>query len=98
MDGRPFLETFAPRFPSLVQTRERMQNRGVSTMENYEHFGETRRGETDEASEKVGPCLTCRYWQTDEQRTPNLSGSIMQCVQSELKPFHLMVSGSSGCN
>lgn len=67
-------------------------------MENYEHYGETRRGETEEATGKVGPCLTCRYWQTDEQRTPNLSGSIMQCVQPELKSFHLMVSGASGCN
>jgi hypothetical protein len=48
-------------------------------------------------AEDWGLCMDCRWWQIEpegkvEQRTLGL------CIDEDLQPFRLLVSGDSGCN
>jgi hypothetical protein len=49
------------------------------------------------ASDSWGPCVSCKWWQIEpdakaENRTPGW------CIDEQLQPFQLRVTGDSGCN
>lgn len=71
-------------------------------MPTYEHFQQVKKATRLPDHNKVGACLTCRYWQAEEPRgAPQgqaLVARVALCLQSELKPYALIVSGSSACN
>ena len=66
----------------------------------YDHLQEVKKAETlpAAASEKVGVCLTCAYWQAETPRAEAQTAKLALCVQPHLKEYALVVSGSSGCN
>jgi len=64
----------------------------------YKHFQEVKKAVALPDADKVGVCLTCKYWDVEEARSESLTAQLALCVQQELKPFALIVSGSSGCN
>jgi hypothetical protein len=44
-----------------------------------------------------GLCKDCEWWQTEPE--VKLTDTIMGlCTEEELQPYHLRVSGNSGCN
>ncbi len=67
-------------------------------MATYDHLQKLKKAEKLANSDKIGPCITCRFWQVEGARTDALVSLIALCVQPELKKFDLVVSGSSGCN
>ena len=67
-------------------------------MPTYEHFQEVKKAVQLPDADHVGVCLTCRFWQVEEPRKEALTPRLALCVQEELKPYALIVSGSSGCN
>ncbi len=67
-------------------------------MPTYQHFQEVKKAVPLPDREKIGVCLTCRYWQVEERRTEMLAPRLGVCVQPDLKAFGLIVSGSSACN
>ncbi len=67
-------------------------------MPTYEHFQQLKAATQLPEHDKVGACLTCRYWQVEERRTEALVPRLALCVHPELEPYALIVSGSSGCN
>lgn len=67
-------------------------------MPTYEHFQALKKATTLPDHDKVGACLTCKYWQVEEYRTEAIVNRVALCVQPELAPYALIVSGSSGCN
>ena len=64
----------------------------------YKHFQEVKKAEKLPKEDKVGVCLTCKYWDVEEKRSESQTPKLALCVHSELKPYALIVSGSSGCN
>lgn len=64
----------------------------------YEHFQEVKKAETLPKSDSVGVCLTCKFWDVEEERSESQTSHLALCVQEDLKPYALIVSGSSGCN
>lgn len=67
-------------------------------MTTYTHFQEAKKAEDLPQSDKVGVCLTCKFWDVAEHRSPDLTSQIARCMQPDLKGFALIVSGSSACN
>ncbi len=67
-------------------------------MSLYAHFQEVKKSESLPQKDNVGVCLTCRYWDVDEHRTPEITSRIARCMQPDLKNYALIVSGSSACN
>jgi len=67
-------------------------------MPTYEHFQELKTATTLPEHDKVGACLTCTYWEVDEHRTEAIAPRLAQCVQPQLRPYALIVSGASACN
>ncbi len=67
-------------------------------MATYKHFQEAKKAETLPESEKVGVCLTCRYWDLEDTRPTALTGQIARCLYPQLQAVALLVSGSSACN
>jgi len=67
-------------------------------MPTYEHFQELKTATRLPKHDKVGACLTCRYWKVEEYRTEALAPRGALCVQPQLEPYALIVSGSSACN
>lgn len=48
-------------------------------------------------NENWGLCKDCKWWQIEPQATPeNLTLGL--CIDEDLQPFLLRVSGVSGCN
>ena len=66
----------------------------------YEHLQEVKNAESLPAAEgeKIGVCLTCAYWDAPTPRPEAMTVHLAVCVQSQLKPYALVVGGSSGCN
>lgn len=64
----------------------------------YEHFQEVKKAEKLPEEDSVGVCLTCKYWDVQEKRSESQTPQLALCVQENLKPYALIVSGSSGCN
>jgi hypothetical protein len=48
-------------------------------------------------SSNWGLCKNCEWWQI-ELRAPVKNATMGLCIDEELQPFLLRVSGSSGCN
>jgi hypothetical protein len=44
-----------------------------------------------------GLCKDCRWWQI-EPDAPVKDATLGLCIDYELQPFRLLVSGNSGCN
>jgi hypothetical protein len=48
-------------------------------------------------TEQWGLCKDCKWWQLEPDAKP--TGSTMGlCIEEQLQPFQLRVSGISGCN
>ncbi len=67
-------------------------------MPTYEHFQQIKKASRLPDPDKVGACLTCNYWQVEEPRLKALIDRLELCVQPDLKPYALIVSGASACN
>jgi hypothetical protein len=44
-----------------------------------------------------GLCKDCEWWQTEPEVKLN-NTTMGLCTEDDLQPFHLRVSGNSGCN
>ncbi len=64
----------------------------------YEHFQQAKKAESLPESEKVGACITCKWWNADAPRPRANVNQIAVCIYPQLKEYALLVSGSSGCN
>ena len=49
------------------------------------------------AKEQWGLCKDCKWWQIEPNDTVS-DQTIGYCIDEELQPFRLSVSGNSGCN
>jgi hypothetical protein len=67
-------------------------------MPTYKHYQDLKRAEHLENPDRIGACLTCRYWDAEGPRTGALAPTDALCLQPELKRAQLIVSGGSGCN
>lgn len=67
-------------------------------MPTYSHFQDVKNALELPEPDRVGACLTCRYWDTEETRTQEIVSRVTRCLQPELKNYALIVSGSSACN
>lgn len=67
-------------------------------MPTYPHYQALKAASRLPKHDKIGACLTCKYWKVDEYRTEALVGEVALCVQPQLKPYALIVSGGSACN
>ena len=66
-------------------------------MPTYEHFQEAKKSEDLPNKENVGACLTCKYWE-QELRAVSQAELLAKCVQPQILPLGLLVTGSSACN
>jgi len=48
-------------------------------------------------NEQWGLCKDCRWWQL-EPEAPVADRTTGLCIDEDLQPFQLLVSGDSGCN
>lgn len=48
-------------------------------------------------NENWGLCKDCKWWQIEPAAKPS-SRTTGQCIDEDLQPFQLLVSGDSGCN
>lgn len=69
-------------------------------MSTYPHLQELKKSESPPKAEgeQIGVCLTCKYWDADTPRPESLTPMLALCIYPALKPYALIVSGSSGCN
>ncbi len=67
-------------------------------MSLYPHFQEVKKAVSLPMSEQIGACLTCSYWDAPTPRPESQVEQVAVCVQPALKPFALIVSGSSACD
>lgn len=67
-------------------------------MPTYAHFQEVKKALDLPQKDKMGACLTCRYWDVEEDRTVAITTRVARCIQPDLKNYALVVSGSSACN
>ncbi len=44
-----------------------------------------------------GPCVSCKWWQIEPAAAVE-NTTMGQCIDEDLQPFKLRVSGNSGCN
>lgn len=65
----------------------------------YSHYNEAKKAHKDlPMVSNVGACLTCTWWDAETPRTESEIVQVGLCIQPLLKPFALIVSGSSACN
>ena len=67
-------------------------------MSAYNHFQQARNAETLPEAEKLGMCLNCKYWNVEGTTTLGQKEHVAVCIYPELKPYALIVSGTSACN
>ncbi|MDB6111662.1 MAG: hypothetical protein JWR69_3412 [Pedosphaera sp.] len=67
-------------------------------MPTYSHLQELKRAEQLPNPQRIGACLTCRFWDAEGSRDEALAPTEALCLQPELRNFQLIVSGGSGCN
>ena len=67
-------------------------------MPTYEHFQEVVKAKQLPNADKIGPCLTCKFWDVQGPRDEALAPEEALCLNPDLKKFALIVSGGSGCN
>jgi hypothetical protein len=67
-------------------------------MPTYPHYQETKKDKGWGKDERIGACLTCRFWEAPGPRREAEVPLVALCIQPELVPFQLVVSGGSACN
>lgn len=67
-------------------------------MPTYEHFQDLKKDKHLPNADKIGACLTCKFWDAEGSRDEALAPADALCLQPELKNYQLIVSGGSGCN
>ena len=67
-------------------------------MTTHGHYQQVKKAEHLSHQDKIGACLTCRYWKAKGERMEPHNQLVALCVQPELALFELIVSGSSACN
>ncbi len=67
-------------------------------MPTYEHYQTLKAATRLPKHDKIGACLTCKFWKVEEYRTEAIVDQVALCVQPQLKPYGLIVSGASACN
>lgn len=67
-------------------------------MPTYDHYQELKTATKLPKHDKIGACLTCKYWKVEEYRTEAIVPLVALCIQPQLKPYALIVSGGSACN
>ena len=67
-------------------------------MSAYNHFQEAKNAEQLPGADQMGMCLNCKYWDVDGTTTLEQKEQVAVCVYPELKPYGLVVSGTSACN
>jgi len=67
-------------------------------MSAYNHFQEAKNAENLPEADKMGMCLNCKYWDVEGTTTLAQKEQLAVCVYPALKPFALIVSGTSACN
>lgn len=64
----------------------------------YNHYNDAKKALALPVAQNVGACVTCSFWSTDTPRPQSDIPMVGLCLQPALKPFALLVSGSSACN
>lgn len=64
----------------------------------YSHMQEVRKDQNLPKSANIGICLTCKYWDVEQARLTAIKEHVSRCVHPDLKPYALIVSGTSACN
>lgn len=64
----------------------------------HDHFQEVKKAETLPDADKMGLCLNCSFWEVEGQTVLAQKDRLARCVHPALKPFALVVSGTSACN
>lgn len=67
-------------------------------MSTYAHYQDAKKSEQLPEADHVGACITCGFWDEETKRSTEQIPLIAHCVHPTLKPFALLVSGSSACN
>lgn len=67
-------------------------------MPTYSHYQECKKAQNLENPNRIGACLTCRFWDAEGSRTKELAPEEALCLHPALNKFQLIVSGGSGCN
>ncbi len=67
-------------------------------MASYEHFQQCKNAEDVPQPDDLGMCLNCKYWDVEGTPKLDIKEEVAVCVLPELKPFALIVSGTSACN
>ncbi len=67
-------------------------------MSAYHHFQEVKNSETLPEAEKLGMCLNCKHWNVEGVLQLDIKEHLAVCIYPELKPYALIVSGTSACN
>lgn len=67
-------------------------------MSAYAHFQEAKNASDLPDAEKLGMCLNCKYWDVEGATTLDQKQNVALCVYPALKPYALIVSGTSACN
>jgi hypothetical protein len=67
-------------------------------MSAHNHFQEVKNAETLPDADKMGMCLNCKFWDVEGTTTLEQKQLVAVCVYPELKPYALVVSGTSACN
>ncbi len=67
-------------------------------MSLYNHFQDAKNAETLPESDGLGMCLNCKYWDAEGTLTLDHKGQLAVCILPALKPYALIVSGTSACN
>jgi hypothetical protein len=49
------------------------------------------------ATENWGECMSCEWWQIEPDATV-AEDTVGRCIEEQLQPFQLLVTGDSGCN
>ena len=49
------------------------------------------------ATESWGECMSCEWWQIEPDATI-ADDTVGMCIEEQLQPFQLLVTGDSGCN
>ena len=67
-------------------------------MSAYNHFQEVKNQNELPEADALGMCLNCKYWDVEGTTTLEQKQQLAICVYPALKPYALIVSGTSACN
>ncbi|PQV62407.1 hypothetical protein B1R32_1395 [Abditibacterium utsteinense] len=67
-------------------------------MSLYNHFQDAKNAENLPEADGLGMCLNCKFWDAEGTTTLSQKEQVAVCIFPALKPFALIVSGTSACN